>query len=115
MLTGARFCNDPGLAHAARQQYLPQTIVDLVRAGVIELIAFEIDLGAAKVFCQPFGKIQWTRTTGIMGVEIGKFRLIGRVGFGKVPGVLQFKDQGHQGFCYKSTAEYAETAFFIRS
>jgi len=35
-----------------------QTIIDLVRTGVIEVFAFQIDLGAAKMFGQPFGEIE---------------------------------------------------------
>jgi len=49
MLAGARLRDDALLAHAPRQQNLPQHIVDLVRAGVVELVALEIDLGAEPI------------------------------------------------------------------
>jgi hypothetical protein len=39
--------DDPRLAHAPREQRLPDRVVDLVRAGVIEVLALEIDPCAA--------------------------------------------------------------------
>ena len=47
MHAGAGLGDDALLAHAPRQQDLAEHIVHLVRAGVIELFALEIDLGAA--------------------------------------------------------------------
>ena len=46
---GAGLGDDARLAHAAREHDLAEHIVDLVRAGVIELLALEIDLRAAAV------------------------------------------------------------------
>ena len=43
MLTGAGFGDDARLAHAPREQDLAEHIVDLVRAGVVQLFALEID------------------------------------------------------------------------
>ena len=45
---GAGLGDDALLAHAPRQQNLAEHVVDLVRAGVIELLALEIDFGAAE-------------------------------------------------------------------
>ena len=58
MLTGTRFGNDARLAHAFGQQDLTEAIVDLVRAGVIQLIALEIDFCAAEMLCQALSKIK---------------------------------------------------------
>ncbi|CAI8341573.1 MAG: Uncharacterised protein [Rhodospirillaceae bacterium] len=57
VLTRAGLGDDPGLAHAAGEQDLAQTVVDLVRAGVVQLVALEVDLGAAEFLGQPLGKI----------------------------------------------------------
>lgn len=43
MLARAGFGNDPRLAHADGEENLADAIVDLVRAGVIEFLALEID------------------------------------------------------------------------
>ena len=47
VLAGAGLGDDAGLAHAAGEQDLAQAVVDLVAAGVVELVALEVDLGAA--------------------------------------------------------------------
>ena len=49
MLAGAGLGDDALLAHAPREQDLAEHIVDLVRAGVVQLLALEIDLGAAEL------------------------------------------------------------------
>ena len=46
MLTGTGFGDDAGLAHAQGEQDLADAIVDLVRAGMVELVALEPDLRA---------------------------------------------------------------------
>ncbi len=44
VLTRARLGDDAPLAHALRQQALPQRVVDLVRAGMRQVFALEVDL-----------------------------------------------------------------------
>ena len=50
MLPGAGLGDDAMLAHALDQQRLAQAVVDLVRAGVKQIFALEIDLCAAQLF-----------------------------------------------------------------
>ena len=50
MLAGAGLGDDARLAHALGQQHLAQHVVDLVAAGVVELVALEVDLRAARAF-----------------------------------------------------------------
>jgi len=47
VLTRPRLRDDPVLAHALREEGLPQHIVDLVRAGVTEVFALQVDPGAS--------------------------------------------------------------------
>ena len=49
VLAGAGLGDDARLAHALGQQDLAEAVVDLVAAGVVELVALEVDLGAAEV------------------------------------------------------------------
>jgi hypothetical protein len=65
MLAGAGFGDDARLAHAFGKQDLPEAIVDLVAAGVIELVALEVDLCPAQMLGQALGEIQRRGTTGI--------------------------------------------------
>ena len=55
VLPRARLGDDALLAHAPREQNLPERVVDLVRAGVREVFALEIDARAARVFRQTRG------------------------------------------------------------
>ena len=74
MLAGAGFGDDPLLAHAAGEQDLAEHVVDLVRAGVVELVALEIDLRSAEPFGQTLGEIEWARAPDVMFeqmVELG--------------------------------------------
>ena len=48
VLAGAGLGDDALLAHALGEQRLADGVVDLVRAGVIEVFALEIDLRAAE-------------------------------------------------------------------
>ncbi len=49
---GAGFGDDAGLAHAAGHQGLADAVVDLVRAGVVQVFALEPDLRPAQ-FARP--------------------------------------------------------------
>jgi hypothetical protein len=69
MLAGAGFGDDPGLAHALGKQDLAEAIVDLVRTGVVELVALEVDLRAAEMLGQPLGEIQRRRTAGVVALR----------------------------------------------
>src|SRR3546814_16497084 len=76
--------DDPCLAHATREQDLADAIVDLVRAGVVEFLALEVDFGAVargRAFAprlgQPFGIIERAGAADIMFeqiVELGPAR-----------------------------------------
>ena len=74
MLTGAGFGDDARLAHAHRQQDLAEAIVDLVRAGVIELVALEVDFRAAEMLGQALGEIERRGAAHIMGPELVHLR-----------------------------------------
>ena len=74
VLARAGLGDDALLAHAAGEQDLAEHVVDLVRAGVVELLALEIDLGAAEVFGEPLGEIERARAADIVleqMVELG--------------------------------------------
>ena len=58
MLARARLRDDPLLAHAFGKQDLSQAVIDLVRSGVIEFVAFEVDFRAAEMLGQSFGEIK---------------------------------------------------------
>jgi hypothetical protein len=49
VLARARLRHDAPLAHALRQERLPQRVVDLVRAGVRQVFALQVDARPAQV------------------------------------------------------------------
>ena len=57
VLAGARLGDDPPLAHPLGEQCLTERVVDLVRAGVVEVLALEVD-GVAGSLAQPRRQIQ---------------------------------------------------------
>src|SRR5690606_21951978 len=59
--------DDPRLAHAAGQQGLADRVVDLVRAGVVQVLALEEDPRAADFLAQPAGVVDRARTADVMG------------------------------------------------
>src|SRR5262249_20028193 len=90
-------------------------IVHLVGTGVVELLALEIDLGAAAALGQALREIEWRRPSDIgrkiaihLAAEFG-IRLCIRVG------ALKIKDQGHQGLGHKAATVDAEMTVLVRT
>ena len=63
MLSGARLGDHPALAHSFDQHALPHYIVGLVRAGMIQILAFDVNLRAAEIGGQIVGERQRCRPT----------------------------------------------------
>ncbi len=115
VLAGAGLGDDPGLAHAPGEQDLAEAVVDLVRAGVIELVALEVDLRAAEMFRQALGEIEGARAPGIVRGQMLQLGLEGRICLGVLPGLLEIEDQRHQRLGDEPTAEQAEMATLVRA
>ena len=92
----------------------PRQLLILCAAGVIELVALEVDLGAAQVLGEALGEVERARPAGVVGVEIGQLLLEGGVGFRLVVGALQVEDQRHQRLGDEAAAEHAEEAKIVR-
>jgi hypothetical protein len=58
MLAGTCFGNDSLLSHASGEQDLAEGVVDLVGAGVEQVLALEVDFCAAKFLGEAFRKIE---------------------------------------------------------
>src|SRR5258706_1899759 len=108
MLTGAGFGDDARLAHALCEKDLADAIVDLVCAGVVELLALEIDFRAAEMARQPFREIERAGPADIMfekAIKLGgKFGVV----LGRFIGFFELQQQRHQGFGNITSAEGAE-------
>ena len=110
MLPGAGLGDDPPLAHSQGEQRLADGVVQLVRTGVTQVLALEVDVGAAEVIAEPSSGIERRRATDEGTPVAGKLELELRVGFGLVPHVLQLLERTHQRLRHVLAAESPETA-----
>ena len=113
VLAGAGFGDDAGLAHAAGQQDLAHAVVGLVAAGVVQLIALEVDLCAAEVLRQAFGEPERGGPADIVLQVVLEVGVEGGVGFGGVVGALDLQDQRHQRFRDEAAAVFSEAAAVV--
>ena len=104
------FGDDPRLAHAAGEQDLSEAVVDLVRAGVVQLVALEVDFRAAQMRRQPLGEIERARPPGIVLVEPAQLLLECRVVLRLLIGGADLPDEGHQRLGDIAAAIEAEMA-----
>ncbi len=82
VLTSAGLGNNPAFSHPARQQNLPQHVVDFMRTRMVQLVALEVDFCAAKPLCQTLGKIKRAGAANVMFPQIIHLGPEFRVGFG---------------------------------
>ena len=78
-------------------QGLAQGVVDLVGARVVEVLALEVDLGAAQVAGHIGREVEAGGPVRVVLVEVGQIGLELRVVLEPVVGLLQFDHGGHQG------------------
>ena len=95
MLAGAGLGDDAGLAHPARQQRLTERVVELVRAGVVEILALEIHR-TLHPLGEPLGEIQRRRPPTVVAQQARQGCLETLIGAGLDPGLLQFDQRRHQ-------------------
>jgi len=114
VLPSAGFSDDPRLAHAHGEQDLADAIIDLVRAGVIELVALEPYLRASELFGDARGEVERAGPADVMLEQILELFCEGRISLGRTVSRFQLKDQRHQRFGDIAPTELAEMATIIR-
>ena len=113
VLAGAGLGDDPLLAHPHGQQDLAHAVVDLVRAGVVQLVALEPDIGRLVVLRQPLGEIQRAGPTDIVGQVVVQLGLERRIGLAGLIGLVQLQHERHQGLGDEPPAIGAEPALDV--
>ncbi len=113
MLAGAGFGDHPRFTHPQRQQSLAQRVIDLVRTGMVQILAFEPNSSAANRFGQPASVIKRAGATDKgfqQTVEFaGKLGVVLR--FVVFPGKLI--QSPRQGLRYETTTKTAESPAII--
>ena len=108
MLTGAGLGNHARLAHSSCEQRLTDGVVDLVRAGVVQIFALEVDLCTAELIRPALGVIDRTGSSDEMLeliLELGDEIRIGAV---VLIGLAQVFERMHQRLGDKGAAVRAE-------
>src|SRR5262249_4589379 len=105
--------DDALLAHAARQQDLAEHVVHLVGAGVVEILALEVNPRAAEVLGRALGEIQRARPPDIMFEIRVHLRPEGGVRPGLPVCLLQLEDERHQRLGDEAAAEHPEMAALV--
>ena len=101
-------------AHPARKQRLAQGVIDLVRAGVQKVFAFEINLRAARVCSQPLRVKQWCWSASVIAqqqIEFAPEIIVVSRARELVGQLLERRDQ-----CFRNVAatEFTPVAVFVR-
>src|SRR5262249_33282160 len=111
---GAGLGDHPRLAHAARQQDLAEHVVDLVRAGMVEVLALEIDFRAPQMLGQALGEIERARPSDVV-LEVAVHLLAkARIGLGLGIGLLEIENERHQRLGDEAAAVEAEMPAVVR-
>ena len=106
--------NDAPLAHASRQQRLPERVVDLVRAGVTEVFALQVDLRAAELGGQMLREVERRLATGVLGEVVLELAPELGVAADAPVGRIELEQRRHQGLGDVAAAEDAEVTVTIR-
>ena len=114
MLTRARLRDDAPLAHPPRQQHLSQRIVDLVRAGVQKIFAFQINLRSASMCAQPLRMKQWRWPATIISQQLVEFAQKVRILAGAHELLRQLLERRDQSLRNVTTTELAPMPVLIR-
>ncbi len=113
MLPGAGLGNRTRLADALGEQRLADHVADLVRAGVVEVLALEQDAGTGRLG-EAVRLVERAGHVGVLAqhaVELGHERGIG-LGIG--PGVVELVERGDECFGHESSAEASEVPGRVR-
>ncbi len=110
VLAGAGLGDDARLAHARGQQRLADGVVDLVRAGVVQVLALEQDPRPAHLRAQAAGVIDGAGATDVVGQVLLEGAQEPGIVAGLVVGVGQLLQRTGQGLGDEAAAKTAEVA-----
>ena len=114
VLAGSCLCNDAGFPHAAGEEDLADRVVDLVRAGVEQILALQINFRPAEFFGEPFGKIEGRWASTKIREQPREFLAEFRILAGGVVFALEVLQRRHQRFGNKHASIGAEVAACVR-
>ena len=113
MLTRAGFCNDPFFAHAFGEQDLAHRVIDLMRTGVAEVFALEINFRPAELGGHALSKVKRCRAADIFAQIIIEFFFKRRIFARLLINFGQLIERLHEGLGHKHSAVRSEVPLFI--
>ena len=113
VLARAGFGGDPRLSHPHREQRLAERVVHLVRAGMTEVFALEVDFRAAEFRGQIGGEVKRRRTADVLARQTLELGAKGRVAPRRAVRTLQLSERRNQGLRDVAAAELAEVSALI--
>ena len=113
VLAGAGLGDDAGLADAAGEQGLPEHVVDLVRARVVQVFALEDDAGAAGVLGEARHLGDERRTADVVHEQVGQLGRELGVELGELVGLGEFVERRDERLGDEASAEIAEVRAFF--
>ena len=108
--TRSRLRDDPPLAHALREKHLAERVVDLVGAGVEQVLALHPDLRATARLAETRRMGHRGGPSGVVVEQEAQLALERPVGEGLVHGCLELGERGNHGLGDVRSAVHAETA-----
>src|SRR5262249_45728540 len=89
-------------------------VVDLVRAGVAEILTLEIDPRAAALLAESRRMVEWRRAAGVVAEQLGETLLELPVALRRTPRPLQLDQRRHECLGDEAAAEASEVAQRVR-
>ncbi len=112
VLTGTGLGDEPGLAHPLGEKRLTDDVVDLVRTGVVEILALQ-EQAQTEFLTEAVALGQARRTTGVVAEHRGEFLAPFRVVPRLVEGPLELLAGRHERLGDESPAELPKTTRII--
>ncbi len=111
MLPGARFRDNSFLAHADGEQTLAKAVIYLVRSGVVQILAFEVNLCAAPGLREALGQIKRSRPARVIVEELIELCVKLGILLSRVVCSFELFQRMHERFGHELPAVISEVSF----
>src|SRR4029077_1994561 len=113
VLPSPRLRDEARLAEPACHQRLADGVVRLVRAGVQEVLALEVDARAAQAVRQPAGEVEPCRSARVVAQPGRELAAEAGVAAELRPGGLELEQRGHERLGDVAAAIHPEVPFAV--
>ncbi len=114
MLAGSGLGDDAFFPEPLGHEDLAQRVVDLVRAGVEQVLALKVDFRAAEQSGPAFREIQRRGTADVVVQQTVEFRVESGIGLGLLILVGQLAEGEHERLRHKHAAEISKVSVRVR-